>query len=195
MKRICCSLAFCFVFLNSLLAQNHSIKGVVRDAGTQLPLPFVSILINEGPNGAASDISGKFEVKNNGPVTQLTFSYVGYEAQSIGISGQEKELQIQLQPKTSNLREVVIRAGYNPAHRIIKLASENRKNNDAGQLPQFTYRVYNKTYATFPPEAFSNKPNAKAERNPFENSYLFFSESLADHAFLKPDLHQETVLA
>lgn len=208
MKKLCCCLAFCLFYLPELLAQQYRVKGVVRDGATQTPLPFVSIQINEGQGGAASDISGRFDIKNNLPVKQLTFSYVGYETQTLVISGQEKELEVLLLAKNSSFREVVIRAGYNPAHRIIKLASQNRERNDPGELPQFTYRVYNKTYAAFASEQQEEinnrkskrghkqqqKSNTSQDRDLFADSHLFLSESLADHAFMKPDLHQETVL-
>ncbi len=193
-------------------SQTHTVKGIIRDAQNNEPLPFVSILINEGPNGTASDISGRFEIKNSQPIQQLTFSYVGYESRTFVIPNNGAALTVRLQPKASSLREVVVRASYNPAHRIIKLATQNRKNNDPAQLPQYTYRVYNKTYATFSPsEAAYNdsiiaairkkrnptqqQSNESPRRSIFDNSYLFMAESVSDHAFLKPDLHQETVLA
>lgn len=203
------------LFLSSqslVWAQQYTLQGTTRDAISSEALPFVSILVNGGPNGTTSNIDGKFQLKSKEPIRQLTFSYLGYEARKIEITGPGTFMNVQLKPAETSLQEVTVRANYNPAHRIIKLATQNRKNNDPARLAYYTYRVYTKTVATFEPgkvnlndtlglEKLTSAPNRKADSTDremdafFSNNYLFLAESIADHAFLKPDLDKETVLA
>jgi hypothetical protein len=115
------------------------------------------------------------------------------------------------------LQEVVVRAGFNPAHRIIKLATQNRKSNDPAELPNSRTAFTTKPSVTFEPEKanlsdtlshskkaknnLSTKDQLQADSGQketeafFAKSYLFLSESISDHAFLKPNLDKETVLA
>ncbi|MFC5270711.1 DUF5686 and carboxypeptidase-like regulatory domain-containing protein [Adhaeribacter terreus] len=209
MKKIIGCLFLVLGFSGWVQAQ-HLLKGTVRDAQTKEVLPFVSILINDGPHGATSDINGKFEVKSRETLRQLTFSYLGYEPQKIQLSDSVTQLLVKMKPQANNLREVVIRAGFNPAHRIIKLATANRKKNDPAQLPEYTYRVYTKTVITYNVKEVEKdtfklvevKPILTAEDSSklemeayFAKHYLFLTESIADHAFIKPNLDKETVLA
>src|SRR5688572_29393457 len=107
MKNIFCFLAVVLGFSGWVQAQ-HLLKGSVRDAQTNEALPFVSILINEGPNGTTSDIDGKFQVKSKDPVQLLTFSYLGYEPQKRQLSDSAMlPLVVKLKPQATSLREVV----------------------------------------------------------------------------------------
>ena len=229
MKSVFAFLSLFSAIILSAHAQHINLKGIIRDAETNAPLPFVSILINKGPNGATSDIDGKFQIINKEPVQKVVFSYLGYERQVLELNGATAQtLLVKLKPATNNLQEVVIRAGYNPAHRIIKLATQNRKRNDPAELPEYSYRVYNKTIVTMEPykadmtdtlQVMKDNPKEKPKPKTAEQqraeakaalsadssrkemeaflakSYLFLSESVADHAFKKPNLDKETVLA
>jgi hypothetical protein len=64
-------LLLCFYFVRIATAQQFSISGQVRDAATNEALPFVSILVNNGPGGTTSDIDGKFRINSKEPVQTL----------------------------------------------------------------------------------------------------------------------------
>ena len=209
-------LLFIFCLAGNTVAQQFSISGQVRDAVTHEALPFVSILLNDGQSGTTSDIDGKFRTSSKVPVKTLKFSYLGYLPQEVNPATGTTYLTIILQPAETSLQEVVIRAGNNPAHRIIKLATLNRKKNDPAELPEYACRIYNKTVVTFEPGSVNmadtlhlathnrkrtpeEKQKAEADQKEMEDflakSNLFLSESVSDLAFKKPDLSKETVLA
>ena len=93
---------------NSLLAQN-TVSGIVVDQDGQ-PIPGVNILDgNDQTNGTVTDFEGNFTISVPSDGT-LSISYIGYQTQSVAISGQTN-LSISLEESVSALDEVVI-TGY-----------------------------------------------------------------------------------
>ncbi|HSI90850.1 MAG TPA: carboxypeptidase-like regulatory domain-containing protein, partial [Adhaeribacter sp.] len=128
MKFFLFTLTLLLSFTLAALAQQGQLQGIVRDANTNAPLPFVSILVNQGPAGTTTNIDGKFQIRSQEPVHQLSFSYLGYQTLQFPLEKPETGLlTITLQPLATSLQEVVVRAnaGPNPAHRIIELATAN----------------------------------------------------------------------
>ena len=66
----------------------------------------------------------------------------------IEILGEANNLVIHLRRSATELREIVILAGENPAHRIIQKVIENRDKNDPEQLKSFSYTSYDKMIFT-----------------------------------------------
>ena len=48
----------------TVFSQGGQIKGVVRDKLTNMPVPFVNIIVSGTTNGTVSDTEGAFEIKN-----------------------------------------------------------------------------------------------------------------------------------
>lgn len=115
------------------------ISGLVLDANTKEPLPFVNIGVNNSKYGTSTDIDGKFLIKSK--VSSLQLSYVGYEKKEILISNQNK-ITIYLKEKSTTLGEVVINPEENPALRIIRNLIKNRKLNDVEQK-DYQCKLYN----------------------------------------------------
>lgn len=195
-------LPFLFFILSlRLMAQTTLIKGRVVDFETRDALAFVSIQVNDGPEGCISDIDGKFYVQSGSEVTTLNFSYIGYEPLQYSPSKNEKEILIRLKKITYELPEIVISPGINPAHRIINQVIANRENNDYEHLPSFTYTSYEKTL--FGPESDSIPPidslsadssyiRAKAF---FDKQHLFIMESVVKRSFMFPSDNYNKVIA
>ncbi|WP_345112394.1 carboxypeptidase-like regulatory domain-containing protein [Hymenobacter algoricola] len=61
-----------------------AISGAVREAGTQQPLPGVSISVKHGPAGVLNDADGRFALKSRlrFPFT-LVFNMLGYDAKEV----------------------------------------------------------------------------------------------------------------
>jgi len=94
----------------TLFAQDsYSLSGTVVSKSDNSPIPGVNVLIAGTTDGTTTDFDGNFtmEVKN-GDVLQ--FSYVGFETQSITISGQTS-LNVVLEEDLNQLDEVVV-VGY-----------------------------------------------------------------------------------
>ncbi|NJO02515.1 MAG: carboxypeptidase-like regulatory domain-containing protein, partial [Bacteroidia bacterium] len=145
MARIACQFVFILLLATvpteKLSAQAIRLRGSVFDAQSKLPLPFVNVVVNGGQAGTTSDIDGKFSLNVSGiNLRSISFSYVGYQTFVYLINTPEdlkplnNPLQIGLLEKASELEELVIRAGENPAHRIIRQAAQNRKANDPEKI-------------------------------------------------------------
>ncbi|MBB6609808.1 carboxypeptidase-like regulatory domain-containing protein [Pontibacter sp. Tf4] len=200
-------LVFLFIFCLSTattIAQVREVHGTVRDAETGEKLPFVSIAANNGETGTTTNLEGQYHLRHAQPITSLRFSYVGYTPQvlqpdSTGL------LNVSLQPSAAQLQEVIVRAGVNPAHRIIELAIQNRDRHRIENLPSYSYRTYNKFVltATDPngldlADTLHTAPKDSSYyrmRKLLEKQHLFLMESVTNYSYLKPNRTQETIIA
>lgn len=96
----------------------QTVRGMVRDANSGEPLPYITVLINEGGNGAVTDSLGRFRIVNV-PIGRynLKLSSVGYEPlivrEQLLTSAKEGYNEIALHEKVLNLEEVVVRPAVN----------------------------------------------------------------------------------
>ena len=102
------------LFTCSVQAQ-FEITGRIIDGTTKKPLPFASIATSNSFN--VGDVDGNFILNSIRVSDSITVSYVGFESQKI-LARKQKNLLIQLNPISENLREVTI--GKNPAIAIIE---------------------------------------------------------------------------
>lgn len=197
-------LLYLCVGASTALAQVYRVQGTVRDANTRERLPFVSIVVNNGETGTTSNLNGQYQLQHNQPITSLRFSYVGYTPQIIPVDS-VSQLDITLRPSAAQLREVVIRSGVNPAHRIIRLANQNRDRHRLDNIPAYTYRTYNKFILTAnAPDDLDLSDTLRLTeedsstlrmRNLLAKQHLFMMESITDFAQLGSNLSKETILA
>ncbi|WP_390890866.1 SusC/RagA family TonB-linked outer membrane protein [Emticicia fluvialis] len=89
-------------------AQGRSVSGKVSDAGG-MALPGVSVTVKGTTQGSITDSDGKFTVQaaNN---AVLVFSYIGYKALEINVSG-KTTLNVTLEEDAAALSEVIV-VGY-----------------------------------------------------------------------------------
>jgi len=130
--------------LNSF-AQLTKIMGVVKDAETGEPMPFVNIYFLNTNIGITSDFEGKFSIETKTPGDSLVASFVGYKRQAKAV--EKKKFQyISFDLKTSNvlLETVVIKPGENPAEVLLRKIAENKKLNDPDKYDAYEYEAYNK---------------------------------------------------
>lgn len=97
------------------LAQNGSLSGKVLDSKTNEPIIGANVVIEGTTVGAATDVDGKFEIKNIKPGTyNVVVSFVTYKTQTIAAvvveSGKITSLEIPLPEEVSELAEVVVTA-------------------------------------------------------------------------------------
>ncbi|SFU69928.1 DUF5686 and carboxypeptidase-like regulatory domain-containing protein [Pontibacter akesuensis] len=187
------------------LAQLRQVEGTVRDAATGERLPFVSITVNEGETGTTTNLEGEYRLRHEQPIRNLRFSYVGYLPQVV-YPDSVASINVQLQPTSAQLQEVVVLGtGENPAHRIIRLATQHREQNRLQSLNSYTYRTYNKFILTATDVAelelrdtlaLSKRDSTYLKmRSLLQNQHLFLLESITDYAFLQPNFTKETILA
>ena len=203
--------AICLVFFATQtgLGQNM-LKGIVTDQQND-PLPFVNILINDnGQNGVNSDIDGRFVIEEDSTINSITFIYLGYE--NLTLTAPFKQpLQVEMSNTAYHFEEVVVIAGENPAHRIIRKAMENRDKNDPEKLASYQCQTYSKIAMTFVPkeaelEAYYQQKDTmrkwvkkiyekkKQLQKTFKQHDLMLIESVTDRLYKAPYNHRENVL-
>jgi len=186
-------LTILFLFFSAtMLAQKTT--GIVLDAENQTPLAFVNIIYNGDPTqGDITDIDGKFTVADSASVQSLTFSFIGYESQTIPY--QSGKMVIQLVPSPFQLTEVVVRPGENPANPIIRQVIRNRKKNNPKNSPKFQYTSYNKVTYDFVPAPHIKPKALKKYNQTFKGGFLFLMESVTERRYIYPEISEEKVLA
>ena len=121
------------------------VRGTITDVSTGEPLPFVNISFKGTTVGTISDFDGKYFLQTKIPCDTISFSMVGYIPVSMKIQRDAfQELDIQLDPETYEMDEIVVHPGENPAWRIMRNVEANRKKNNPDRFQSYKYEVYNK---------------------------------------------------
>ena len=220
MKRI---LWLAFLFLSFAGYSQNILRGKIVNSKTKEALPFVNIAIKSTQKGTTSDVEGRFSISWEGPEATIQFSFVGFQPFEYHALGSNTVL-IKLIEHSTELKEVVIRPGDNPALRIIRKAIENKSRNDPENLPSFRYNAYNKLYLTLegtedsiasplkdslamiPKDTLTDlspsgkrketaRKNYKALQRFADRNHVFVTESYTERKFLEPNFSKETVLA
>ncbi|MCS6820797.1 MAG: DUF5686 and carboxypeptidase regulatory-like domain-containing protein [Microscillaceae bacterium] len=146
--------AFSLFTIQITFAQKFFLSGKILDSKNKVPIPFAHIIVNENQLAVNSDIDGKFGVWVSLPIYSIRFSCIGYETFKYEVRTEEdlkpfsKPLNIYLEEKENKLGEVIVRAGENPAHIIIRRVLKNRKENNPERNLSFRYKAYNKFVLT-----------------------------------------------
>ncbi len=137
-------LVLAFFSINSH-AQNYTITGKVFDSETKEPLPFVPVLIKGTTVGATTDFDGNFSITTDKKGDSLVASYVSYKKLVRPIKrGENQNVNMPMLLEGVNISEVVVKAGENPAHRIIRNVIAHKPFNNKRKLDAYQYEVYNK---------------------------------------------------
>jgi hypothetical protein len=127
------------------LAQITTVKGKVTDANSGDPIPFANIIFKGTTAGTTTDFDGNFTVKATVPVDSLTASYLGYRPRTKKVErGKTQVVNFQLSEAVTNLQEIVIDAGENPAYAILRNVVRNKEKNDKRRLSAYEYDTYTK---------------------------------------------------
>ncbi|WP_430810731.1 MULTISPECIES: TonB-dependent receptor [unclassified Carboxylicivirga] len=90
--------------------QTLTVNGSVRDKHGE-PLPGVNVFEKSNPtNGVITGIDGNYRIEVSSPEAVVTFSYIGFESQSVEVAGRNN-INITLLEETTGLDEVVV-VGY-----------------------------------------------------------------------------------
>ena len=140
------SLIFSLLFPFFLNAQ-FIIRGKVFAADNKEALPFVPVLIKGTNFGGTADFDGNFIIKTSKLGDSVVAVYVGYKrlARPINKNLADQTINFPLESVGGlSLDEVVVKAGDNPAHRIIRNCVKAKVNNDRNNLSAYDYETYNK---------------------------------------------------
>lgn len=90
-----------------------TVSGKVTDEKGE-GLPGVSVLIKGTTNGASTDAKGEYRINTAEENSILIFSFVGFQTKEVAVSSNQTTLDVQLQPDTKTLDEIVV-IGYGTA--------------------------------------------------------------------------------
>ncbi|MFH2095997.1 MAG: DUF5686 family protein [Bacteroidota bacterium] len=226
MKRIQITYLLLLLSFSHIFSQPHKLEGMVVDSASSEPLAFVNIVYNRNNQGTTSGIDGHFLIIANQPVEFLKFSYIGYKPLTIKPEeiNEGSPLLIRLSKTPLNIAEVTVLPGENPAHRIIKLVTENRDKNNPEKMQSFSYTSYNKMYFTLDmknmttshdtlqlPDSAVHKIRLKMQNDTlqkdsakldvfslsefFNKQHIFLMETVSERKFIFPDKNNEHVIA
>lgn len=136
-----------FLFLPFFLNAQFTIRGKIFAADNKEALPFVPIIIKGTNFGAQADFDGNFIIKATKLGDSVVATYVGYKrmARAINKNLAVQEINFPLENVGGvALDEVVVKAGDNPAHRIIRNCVRSKEKNDRNNLIAYDYETYNK---------------------------------------------------
>ncbi len=190
---------FLLTGLSAIRAQNI-ITGKVVDARTGEPLAFVNLLLDDGPEGSATDIDGKFTIAVNRPVKTISLTYVGYLASKVPVD-KANGLLLKMTRRNIELTGVTILPGENPAHRIIKNVIAHREVNDYEKLDAFKYKAYEKMVFAINADSIMLADTALLDtsamklRKFVEKRDFFMIENVFERLFKAPDRSVEKVAA
>ena len=208
-------LKLCFVLLllawvSVIEAQTTKVRGKVVDAETGEPMPLVSIVFVGTTIGVTTDFDGNYDIETREDVSEIMASFVSYERQTVEVKkGAFNTIDFKLVPIVTNLDEVKVIPGENPAHAILRNISKNKKRNNPAEKDSYSYATYTKMeldIANMKPE-FKNKKLQKNFGFIFQymdtssitgKAYLpvMISEASADYYYRRsPKLSREIVKA
>ncbi len=202
----------CFVLLGTsgLHAQYTKITGIVTDAKSEKPIPFVNVYLEGTSVGATTGFDGRFAIKTKVKADTLLISYIGYKSQRFHIKvGAYQNFKVKLVSSNVELSAVDIHPGENPAHVLLRKIIAHKPDNSGYNLDAYEYRVYNKAQmdANNITEDFKNKKVFKPFKFIFDNvdtstingkAYLplLLSESVSNYYFRShPEVKKEVIVA
>ncbi len=199
----------CFVFFCAETIAQVTITGRITDALTNEPVPFANVIFKGTVIGSKSDFNGKYTITTQTPGDSLSASFVGYikVTQKVSKTKPEQVINFSLRVNKLDLHEVVVMAGENPAHILLKKIQANTEKNDKKNLDAYQYEVYNKM--EFDINNISNDFKNKKILKPFafifdkldssesnEKPFLpvFISESLSDLYYTKNPSNKKEII-
>lgn len=123
-----------------------TITGRIYAEETREPLAFANFYYGSSPFGFYSDFDGNFMVRLDSVISDtIIVKYMGYKTREIVIrKGEVNVLEIEMQREIVQTGAAVIRLKENPALKWIKLAQDNRKENNPDKLPFYECETYTK---------------------------------------------------
>ena len=190
MKTILLSL-FALLLSHSFFAQQVQIQESISHA----TIPFVKVYPEVGKPFLA-DLDGRFT--NPPGNTRVTLKMTSFRDTTIVITG---DMIVFMTEQASEIEEVTILPGVNPAERIMELAIENRKKNHPKSDVAFKYDSYNKFVFTINQDALGQISDTTADTNLidlkkfFNQQHIFLLESTSTKYFKPPFKEKEVISA
>lgn len=140
-------LSLAFILCNVFVFGQSStvISGKVIEARTGTPIPFANVIFTGTREGGITDFDGNYTIQTLQNVDSVEVRYIGYirKAKAL-VPHEEQVVNFQMEENLTQLAEVVVYAGENPAWPIMRQVVENKKRNDKRSLSAYEYESYTK---------------------------------------------------
>jgi len=125
--------------------QVTKIMGIVREAGTGEPLPFVNILIPGSTTGTLTGFNGEYALEFRHTADSIQASLIGFSpTRKAVLVHQFQEINFELSPVSLDLPEVTIRYSGNPAEKLLRKVIANKDQNSLQSFDSYQYEAYTK---------------------------------------------------
>lgn len=176
--------------ISSAFGQMTRVQGKVQHAETKETLPFVNLIFKGTTVGTSTDVNGFYEMEIQRPVDSIVVSFLGFRQQTLAIKrNKQNTVNILLHPEAFTLKEITIRPGENPAHRIMRQVIQHKSENNPDKASSYQYEVYNKIQ--FDLNNFDEKFTKRKLFTPF-NFVFDYSDTTEDGKTYLPFLITET---
>ncbi len=127
-------------------AQSTRVRGIVRDADTGEPLPFVSVYFDGTTIGISTDLEGHYSLETRAKDAQvLTASLIGYESLSVKVTqGVFTEINFTLRPDPRQLEAARVKPDDRYIRSILRKLDQSREINDPDNAPDWNTHLYTK---------------------------------------------------
>jgi TonB-dependent starch-binding outer membrane protein SusC len=98
------------LFVQTALAQERVISGIVTSDEDGSPMPGVNVIVKGTTTGTVTDVSGAYKLSLAEGRTILTFSFIGFQTQEVEV-GARSVIDVTMEPDVSQLQELVV-VGY-----------------------------------------------------------------------------------
>ena len=177
-----------------LSAQSGGIRGkVTGDDGKTLP--YASIYIRQTGEGAATDLSGQYELSLAPGNYEVLFQYLGFEtrSESITVAADMVTRNIVLKTQSVQLQTITVRARReDPAYAVMRKAIA-RARYHLQQVDSFSAKVYIKGKGKLIDYPWLAKK--ALEKEGITKDRLFIQESVSEIHYRRPNKYSEKVIA
>lgn len=185
------------LFTTNVISQ---LKGKVTDS-KGLPIPFVTVLLENTNRSTTTNEEGKFEFspKIVGK-SSLIFKYIGYKTVKKEITTQDQFFEIQMVEEEYVLNEVVISKKNDPALEVIKNAIATRKEN-AKKTEKFNADFYSRglfKLQNLPKKIMGMKidiGDLETNLDSTGSGIIYLSETVSKISYEKPNRFNEKIIA
>lgn len=191
------SVIFVYILGLSLSSRAELITGLVTNE-QGMPLSFANVFIKGTTNGTTTNLEGNYQLEVSAGNVEIVFKYIGYKTvvKQINVNQPQITLNVTLAEENYLLKEVVIRAGEDPAYSIIRNAIKKRKY-FLNEVEQYSCNVYIKgmqRLLKWPKKVLGKEISIGAFIDSVTH-IIYLSESVSKFNFKQPDQIREEMIS
>lgn len=139
------SLILLVFLIPEALAQTTKIRGKLTDKSTKETVPFVNVVLRGTTVGTVSDFNGSFFIETKAVSDSIILSCLGYKTVRLPIiPNSYQTINLEMESINTELDEVVVLPGENPAHPLLKKIIARKDINNPDNIASYSYENYNK---------------------------------------------------